>query len=95
MGFFTRRREEPAPGQTAPVEAIAENKQPTQRRGLFSNFGNRHQTIGNHETYVLAYSRRPTFGQWLKCTWFDILTMAIMGAIGLGVSNFLSHPNNY
>jgi len=28
---------------------------------------------------------RPTFGQWLKAMWLDILTMAAMGAIGLGV----------
>ncbi|OBT82465.1 hypothetical protein VE02_08800 [Pseudogymnoascus sp. 03VT05] len=89
MGIFTRRREEPVPGQAAPVETVTETKQPTQRRGLFSNFGN-HQTKGNHEPYVLAYSRRPTFGQWLKCTWLDILTMAIMGAIGLGV--YEAHP---
>jgi hypothetical protein len=34
----------------------------------------------------LSMSRRPSFGQWLKATWLDILTMAIMGAIGLGVS---------
>jgi hypothetical protein len=89
MGIFTRRREEPVPGQAAPVETTTETKQPTQRRGLFGNFGNR-QTKGNHEPYVLAYSRRPTFGQWLKCTWLDILTMAIMGAIGLGVSDYIS-----
>jgi len=30
-------------------------------------------------------SRRPTFGQWLKHTLLDIITMAAMGAIGLGV----------
>lgn len=30
---------------------------------------------------------RPTFGQWLKFTWLDILTMVAMGAIGLGVSD--------
>ncbi|KFY47475.1 hypothetical protein V495_01913 [Pseudogymnoascus sp. VKM F-4514 (FW-929)] len=84
MGIFSRR-EEPAPGQTAPVETVNEaNKQPTQRGGLFSKFGNR-QPKGNHQPYVLAYSRRPTFGQWLKCTWTDILTMVIMGVIGLGV----------
>ncbi len=29
---------------------------------------------------------RPTFGQWLRHTWIDILTMVVMGAIGLGVS---------
>ncbi|KAG7289255.1 hypothetical protein NEMBOFW57_005620 [Staphylotrichum longicolle] len=28
---------------------------------------------------------RPTFGQWLRHTWLDILTMAAMGAVGLGV----------
>jgi diacylglycerol diphosphate phosphatase / phosphatidate phosphatase len=33
-------------------------------------------------------SRRPTFGQWLKGTWLDIVTMACMGAIGLGVSSY-------
>ncbi|KAJ6440128.1 arylsulfotransferase (ASST) domain-containing protein [Purpureocillium lavendulum] len=41
-----------------------------------------------HEPYSMA--RRPTFGQWLKHTWLDILTMAIMGAIGLGV--YMAHP---
>lgn len=28
---------------------------------------------------------RPSFGQWLKVTWLDILTFVIMGVIGLGV----------
>jgi diacylglycerol diphosphate phosphatase/phosphatidate phosphatase len=30
-------------------------------------------------------SRRPTFGQWLKRTMLDLITMVIMGAVGLGV----------
>ncbi|KAI9772377.1 MAG: hypothetical protein M1835_006272 [Candelina submexicana] len=30
---------------------------------------------------------RPPFGQWLKATWLDILTMIALGAIGLGVYN--------
>jgi len=33
---------------------------------------------------------RPTFGQWLRGYWIDILTMAAMGAIGLGV--YEAHP---
>jgi len=33
----------------------------------------------------LPMSRKPSFGQWIKHTWFDIVTMAVMGAIGLGV----------
>ncbi|KAG0278810.1 hypothetical protein BGZ96_002239 [Linnemannia gamsii] len=33
---------------------------------------------------------RPKFGQWLKSTWLDIITMAIMGAVGLGV--YMARP---
>lgn len=35
-------------------------------------------------------SSKPSFGQWLKHTWLDIVTMIIMGAIGLGV--YEAHP---
>lgn len=28
---------------------------------------------------------RPTFGEWVKYTWLDIVTMACLGAVGLGV----------
>jgi len=31
------------------------------------------------------YNTRPTFGEWLRGTWFDIVWMAAMGAVGLGV----------
>ncbi|KAM7189297.1 Phosphatidic acid phosphatase type 2/haloperoxidase [Naviculisporaceae sp. PSN 640] len=34
---------------------------------------------------VYSMTSRPTFGQWLKLTWLDILTMVILGALGLGV----------
>lgn len=39
---------------------------------------------GNQAYYSMA--TRPSFGQWLKFTWLDIVTMICMGAIGLGVS---------
>jgi len=39
---------------------------------------------------IMNMSTRPSFGQWLKVTWLDILTMAIMGVIGLGV--YEAHP---
>jgi len=42
-----------------------------------------HRRSGNLNT-------RPTFGAWLRGTWLDILTMAAMGAIGLGV--YEAHP---
>ncbi|KAF7562424.1 hypothetical protein G7046_g1696 [Stylonectria norvegica] len=40
------------------------------------------------EPYSMA--TRPSFGQWLKYTWLDILTMAAMGVVGLGV--YEAHP---
>ncbi|KAG6040798.1 hypothetical protein E4U41_007015 [Claviceps citrina] len=36
-----------------------------------------------HEPYRML--SRPTFGQWLKCTVLDIVTMIVLGAVGLGV----------
>jgi hypothetical protein len=39
---------------------------------------------------VMDMNRRPSFGQWLKVTWLDIVTMAAMGIIGLGV--YEAHP---
>jgi hypothetical protein len=37
---------------------------------------------------------RPSFGQWLKVTWLDIVTMVIMGVLGLGVSLVLPLDNH-
>jgi len=39
-------------------------------------------------------SMAPSFGQWLKAVWLDILTMVILGAIGLGVSLSWPFPPN-
>ncbi|KAK4134945.1 putative lipid phosphate phosphatase 1 [Trichocladium antarcticum] len=44
--------------------------------------GRRHH---HHSAEPYTMSSRPTFGQWVKGTWLDILTMAVLGAIGLGV----------
>lgn len=38
-------------------------------------------------TPYYSMNTRPSFGQWLKHTWLDIVTMVIMGVIGLGVSH--------
>lgn len=47
-------------------------------------------TNGRRHTSSQPYysmATRPSFGQWLKYTWLDIVTMVCMGAIGLGVSS--------
>ncbi|KAI9849131.1 MAG: hypothetical protein M1837_005361 [Sclerophora amabilis] len=45
---------------------------------------------GQHQSESGHLNSRPPFGQWLKVTWPDILTMICMGAIGLGV--YKAHP---
>jgi len=70
--------------------------------GIFSAFSRRRDGTAAETTTTTRHHRekrgplvmnmavRPTFGQWLKVTWLDILTMAIMGIIGLGV--YEAHP---
>jgi hypothetical protein len=61
------------PSTTRPVDKDVERQS-----------GGRH-----HSTHPNTLSSRPTFGEWLKGTWLDILTMAILGALGLGVSDII------
>jgi len=86
MNFF-KRRPAPADANTATATATPQAAPSTEKRR--SIFG-RH-TDGTQPTAASTgpeyYNRRPTFGQWIKGTWLDILLMAIMGAIGLGVYN--------
>ena len=74
MPLFGRKRgvdaAPPANGNSAPT---------TSRGGFMSRFG--HSSYGHD-----SLNSRPTFGQWFKGIWLDILTMAALGAIGLGVS---------
>lgn len=83
MGIFTRRHRDPTTATTTGDGVAATNshldhhKQHQEKRPLF-NIDSGH------------FNRRPSFGQWIKMTWLDLLTMAIMGAIGLGV--YEAHP---
>ncbi|KAK6212076.1 pap2 superfamily protein [Colletotrichum tabaci] len=46
-----------------------------------------------HAAEPYTMSRRPSFGQWLKGTLLDIITMVCMGAIGLGIYMAPPAPN--
>ncbi|KAK8177542.1 phosphatidate phosphatase [Phyllosticta citrichinensis] len=76
MGLFSRREPvaDNATTSTAPSSA------PVVGNGHHHANGKQHGPV-----YSGALNKRPPFGQWLKVTWPDILTMALMGAIGLGV----------
>jgi diacylglycerol diphosphate phosphatase/phosphatidate phosphatase len=45
----------------------------------------------HHGTSSDSLSSRPTLGEWIRGTWLDILTMVVLGALGLGVSNMPYH----
>ncbi|KAK6072731.1 PAP2 superfamily protein [Seiridium cupressi] len=84
MGLFNKKpRQEPAQGTTATTS------NGTRGGGMFGG-GRQAQHGSGHVTEAYSMSKRPSFGQWLKYTWLDILTMVIMGAIGLGV--YEAHP---
>lgn len=85
MGFFNRRTR-PADANTA--TAVAEGPDTTHekgRRGIMHR--NERKPAGAGSEYGNGnLNARPRFGQWLKATLLDLITMIIMGAIGLGVS---------
>ncbi|KAI0883104.1 acid phosphatase/Vanadium-dependent haloperoxidase [Annulohypoxylon maeteangense] len=64
----------------------------SRRRPDGANAGpvNGHQNGPAFDTVAYPMATRPSFGQWLKVTWIDIVTMICMGAIGLGV--YEAHP---
>jgi diacylglycerol diphosphate phosphatase/phosphatidate phosphatase len=80
MGPFGKRRhQEPVDAQAAPTTTASHS-----RGGLFNR--NRGTRADKQHAYTpYSMSSRPTFGQWLKHTVLDIVTMAVLGAIGLGV----------
>ncbi|KAH9909696.1 phosphatidic acid phosphatase type 2/haloperoxidase [Xylariomycetidae sp. FL2044] len=57
------------------------NRQP--RKGPGAHAHTSHKRDHVREPYTMT--RRPSFGQWLKYTWLDIVTMICMGVIGLGI----------
>ncbi|KAF2828768.1 PAP2-domain-containing protein [Ophiobolus disseminans] len=75
MGFFNRR---PAPAAADTTTATGTHHE--KRGGIF---GPKEPRVNSHG--APSYNSRPTFGQWIKATALDIVTMAVMGAIGLGV----------
>jgi len=98
MNFLRRNRQAHANGNTAPVDNGVEmtTNGTHGHHGLKAEKGYKHGGRQNrsfgHEVIddPNHFNRRPRFGQWLKVTWPDILTMVLMGALGLGV--YEAHP---
>lgn len=76
MGFFNQKTVPAAADTTAATGSHHQEK----RGGIF---GRKEASRGHRGGS--SYNTRPTFGQWIKATALDIVSMAVMGAIGLGV----------
>ncbi|KAI9890265.1 MAG: WD40 repeat-like protein [Vezdaea aestivalis] len=100
MGLFTRRGHEAhdigphtGPGgvePTQPALAHHDNNHHHEQPGHHGMFGGRQERRTNRKLSRQSQRNRtnrsrPTFGQWIKGTWLDVLTMIALGAIGLGV----------
>lgn len=80
MGLFNRRTKPADANTTAAIGNERHN-----RRSIMSTKERKYDS--NHTLYSEhTLNKRPSFGQWIKVTWPDILTMVVMGIIGLGVS---------
>lgn len=81
MGFFNRRAA-PVDANTATATGAPVH---TEKKGIFGRKHEAHMINGSP-----AWNTKPTFGQWIKATALDIVSMAVMGAIGLGV--YMARP---
>jgi hypothetical protein len=72
MGFFNKKNTA-APADTTTATGTHREKS----SGIFAH--------KNDHGGARVWNSRPTFGQWIKATALDIVTMAALGAVGLGV----------
>ncbi|KAM0691073.1 hypothetical protein Q7P36_009844 [Cladosporium allicinum] len=89
MPFFNKKPQA-ADANTATAVGNNNNAPGTEKSGLKGLMSRRNREPAQPTQEQAAYghdnlNRRPTFGQWLKGTIVDIITMVIMGVIGLGV----------
>lgn len=83
MGLFNRRT---AAAEANTTSSVAAPREKHNRRTLMSSADRRHKRKHSGAAYGDGtLNKRPSFGHWVKVTWPDILTMIVMGAIGLGV----------
>lgn len=73
MGLFNKKNTAAAADTTTATGTHHNEK----KAGIFAK--------KNHHGGAQSWNSRPTFGAWIKATALDIVTMAVMGAIGLGV----------
>ena len=72
MGLFNKRAAAADPNTGVAAGTHTHEKKP----GLFSK--RQHGAGATHHNGTQAWNTRPTFGQWIKATALDLVTMAAM-----------------
>lgn len=61
--------------------------------GLFNRSAGTGTGVAPTRRYTEYHTnRRPPMGQWFRTVWLDLLTMVVLGAVGLGVINPSTSP---
>lgn len=91
MPFFNRRT---APADANTSSSVTGTREKHSRGNIMSSMDRRHKDKHTNTSYgTNAMYKRPSFGRWIKATGLDIVTMIIMGAIGLGVGPLYSYTS--
>ncbi|KAF3937537.1 hypothetical protein ABW19_dt0200572 [Dactylella cylindrospora] len=77
MGLFSRRED--------PIAAPRGSASTRREKQSVSTAGTGNNTGVSPSSPHAFINQRPTFGGWVRTIWLDILTMALMGVVGLGV----------
>ncbi|KAF3925129.1 hypothetical protein ABW20_dc0100733 [Dactylellina cionopaga] len=86
MGLFSNRNQAPAGAPVAQDPAAPRSSFFGRReKASVSTTGTGNATGVSPASPYAFVNRRPTVGGWFKTIWLDLLTMALMGAVGLGV----------
>ena len=83
MGLLSRRQ---------PRAEVVNPGVPLVSRREKGTSGYAHSAAGQYDHGAGHLNGRPSFGQWIRATWLDLLTMVAMSAIALGVKSSPS-PN--
>lgn len=75
MAFFSRNNEAMPPNDTGRHH----------RRSGSGHHANGHSEKRRDSVIARHMNERPTMGEWFRTIWLDIVWMACMGAVGLGV----------
>lgn len=79
MSCYNRRQR--SPRNPTPVNPVIEDSRSR------SNFDNNNSRVKDKDALIIDMDTTPSFGQWIKVSWQDLITMLLLGTVGM-IINF-------